>query len=52
MWLIFWQKLPIMDGIKAGDDVSEVMLKYPEDINPDAFAFEGDQLAFKKYIRR
>ena len=43
----FLAKVADMDGITAGDDVSEVMFKYPRDINPEDFAFEGDQLALK-----
>ncbi|TFG94506.1 MAG: NUDIX domain-containing protein [Calditrichales bacterium] len=40
------------NGLQAGDDVSEVMLKRSAEIDPASFAFDGDRVALELFLNR
>ena len=48
----FLATLEDLDGLQAGDDVSEVMMKRFEEIDPVSFAFDGDRVALERFLSR
>jgi ADP-ribose pyrophosphatase YjhB (NUDIX family) len=48
----FLTSLADLNWIQAGDDVSEVMIKRSEEIDPANFAFDGDRAALELFISR